>query len=66
MKLLVAQLVKKFLAFYKTHRFVHKSLPLDSIQSQLNLVHISHPISLRFVLILFSYLSLYLPSGLFS
>jgi hypothetical protein len=64
----VVQLLKNFLAFYGTQRFItlftralHRSLSwARSIQSIP-----SHPISLRSSLILSTHLCLYLPSGLF-
>jgi hypothetical protein len=64
-KLTVTLLVKKLpiLRNPKVHYYVHNSLPLVPI-----LYHMhppSHPISIRPILILFSYLHLGLPSGLF-
>jgi hypothetical protein len=64
----VAQLLKNFRTFYRTRRFItvftgalHWSLSwARSIQSIL-----PHPISLRSILVLSSYLRLGLPSGLF-
>jgi hypothetical protein len=65
----IVQLLKSFPAFYGTRKFVtvftralHWSLSwARSIQSIP-----SHPISLRSIIILFTYLRLVLPSGLFS
>jgi len=47
-KLIVAQLIKKYPAFFmdlKVHHHVHKSPPLDPILSQLNPVHPIDPYS---------------------
>jgi hypothetical protein len=44
---------------------VHTSPPLVSVQSQINPVHILHPVALRSILILPDHLHLGLPNGLF-
>jgi hypothetical protein len=49
----------------KFHYRVHKGPPLVPISSQMNPVHIFHPVFLRSLLILFSHLRLDLRSGLF-
>jgi hypothetical protein len=45
--------------------YVYKSPERVPIPSQMNPTHISHPVSLRSILILYSHLLLYFPSGLF-
>jgi len=48
----------------KLYYRVNKSLPLAPILSHMNPFYLSHPISLRFILIVSSHLCLGLPSGL--
>ena len=50
----------------KVHHRVHKSPQLHPILSQINLVHIAHPIPWRCTLILFSHLRLRIASSLLS
>jgi hypothetical protein len=57
-----SQEIPRLLLNPKVHYHVHKGQPLDPILSQMNLVH---TISSRFIVILFSYLCLGLPNGLF-
>ena len=63
----ISQLVKKYLAFYGTPRFI-EAITTDincPTLSHINPVHALHPTSWRPMLILPSYLCLVLPSGLF-
>jgi hypothetical protein len=67
-KRLIVQSLKNFPAFYGTRRFItvftialHWSLSLARSSESI----LSHPISLRSILILSTHLSLGLPSGLF-
>jgi len=67
-KLIVAQLVKKFLGFLwdpKVHYRIHKIPPATPMLSQMNTDYNFHALSLRSILILSSHLRLVLPSGLF-
>ena len=49
----------------KVHHHTHSSLPPVSILIQINAIHASHPTSWRSILILYSYLCLGFPNGLF-
>jgi hypothetical protein len=65
-KLIVANIVK-FTAYFGNRRLitVTKSMQLDPVQIQVNLVKISHPVSLRSFLILSFHQSFGIPSDLF-
>jgi hypothetical protein len=67
-KLIIAQLTKKFPPFvelYKVHYRVHKGLPQDLILRHSNSFHNLTTCVFKIILILFSYLRLGLPVGLF-
>ena len=67
-KVIVSQLVKTFLALYRTQRFIHVfTTACQLFLSWTGLIQfmLSNPISLRLILILFSYLYQGLPSGPF-
>jgi len=67
-KLIFTLLVKKFPAFYGSRGLLPYSQnpPLVPSLIQMHLVHNFHPLSLTYIVILFSHLRLGLPSSLFS
>jgi hypothetical protein len=64
-KLIVAQLVKKFPTFYGKRRFITVLTSVPCLARYESSPQYSHPIPLRFILILFYSLCVGLPSGLF-